>query len=52
MDAPLFTTLIVRFIPYGLISSRRIWALCQEMGRLGIDGMLVPSVRVLFSYDG
>lgn len=27
-------------------------ALPQEMGKLGIDGILVPSVRVAFSYDG
>lgn len=34
------------------ISSKRRRALAQEIGRLGIAGILVPSVRFASSYDG
>ena len=46
------TSLIVRFLPPSLISSRIFWALFHEIGKLGIFGMFVPSVRVLLGYDG
>lgn len=49
---PLLTREIVRFSPPSWISFKMNWALAHEIGRLGIVGILVPFVRVLFSYDG
>lgn len=46
---PWLTNDTVRFKPPLLISFNRIWAFAQESGRLGMPGMLDPSVRVVFS---